>query len=63
MNLRMKQKRTHRHGDQSCGCQGEGEVGGKDWETVMQSITDRMGKQQSPTVWHRELYSISYNNL
>ena len=32
MNLRMKQKRTHRHGDQSCGCQGEGEVGGEDWE-------------------------------
>ena len=30
-NLSMKQKQTHRHGEQTCGCQGE--VGrGMDWE-------------------------------
>ena len=23
----MKQKQTHRHREQTCGCQGEGEVG------------------------------------
>ena len=25
MNLPMKQKQTHRHRDQTCGCQGGGE--------------------------------------
>ena len=28
MNISMKQKQTHRHREQTCGCQG----GGKDWE-------------------------------
>ena len=28
MNLLMKQKQTHRHREQTCGCQG----GRKDWE-------------------------------
>ena len=33
MNLSMKQKQTHRHREQTCGCQGEGgSQGGKDWE-------------------------------
>ena len=31
MNLSMKQKQTHRHGEQTCGCQGGG-GGGMDWE-------------------------------
>ena len=26
INLSMKQKQTHRHGEQTCGCQGGGEV-------------------------------------
>ena len=30
-NLSMKQKQTHRHREQTCGCQ-EGGWGGKDWE-------------------------------
>ena len=30
MNLLMKWKQTHRHREQTCGCQGG--VGGKDWE-------------------------------
>ena len=29
MNLFMKQKQTHRHREQTCGCQGGG---GMDWE-------------------------------
>ena len=29
MNLSMKQKHTHRHSEQTCGCQGGGEVGGE----------------------------------
>ena len=28
----MKQKQTHRRGQQTCGCQGGGGGGGKDWE-------------------------------
>ena len=35
VNTFMKQKQTHRHGEQTCSCQGEREVGGKDWETVI----------------------------
>ena len=27
MNLYMKQKQTHRHREQACGCQKKGEVG------------------------------------
>ena len=31
MNLSTKQKQTHRHREQTCGCQGGG-WGGMDWE-------------------------------
>ena len=31
MNLFMKQKQTHRHGEQTCDCRGGG-AGGMDWE-------------------------------
>ena len=31
MNLFMKQKQTHRHGEQTCGCHGVGDVGGLGW--------------------------------
>ena len=64
MNLSIKQKQTHRHGQQTCSCQGGG---GREWERLgvwgrqMQTITFRMNKQQGPPVQHRELYSISYD--
>ena len=62
MNLSMKQKQTHRHREQICGCQ-EGVGWGRDgvgcWDQQMQTITYRLDKQQGPTVEHRELYSIS----
>ena len=33
INISMKQKLTHRHREQTCGCQGGGGVrGGKEWE-------------------------------
>ena len=35
MNLSMKQKQTHTHREQTCGCQGEERVGegGIDWKS------------------------------
>ena len=32
MNLSTRQKQTHRHREQTCGCQGEGCGGGMDLE-------------------------------
>ena len=32
MNLSMKQKQTHRHREQTCGCQGRRGGGGMNWE-------------------------------
>ena len=32
MNISTKQKQTHRHREQTCGCQGREGWGGKDWE-------------------------------
>ena len=32
MNLSTRQKQTHRHGEQTCGCQGERGGSGMDWE-------------------------------
>ena len=53
MTLSTKQKRTHRHREQTCGCQGEGEWGREElgvWDKQMQTIIYRMDKQQGPTV-------------
>ena len=53
MNLSMKQKQTHRHREQTCGCQG-GRGWGRDglgvWNEQLQIIIYRMDKQQGPTV-------------
>ena len=32
MNLSTKQKQTHRHGEQTCGCQGGGKGVGWNWK-------------------------------
>ena len=32
MNLSTRQKQTHRHREQTCGCQAEGSGGAKEWE-------------------------------
>ena len=55
MTKQMKQKETHRHRKQTGGCQG----GGMDWEFGI----SRCRYTTSPTVEHRELYSISYGKL
>ena len=64
MTLSTKQKQTHRHKEQTCGCQ-EGGSGGEEGLGVqdqqMQTIICRMDKQQGPTLQHREQYSISYD--
>ena len=57
MNLPRKQRQT-------CGCQweegwGMGRLGV--WNQQMQTIIYRMDKQQGPTVEHRELYSVAYD--
>ena len=58
MNTSKKQKQTHRHKEQTYGCQGgEGREGLGVWDQQMQTIIYRMDKQQGPTVQHRELYS------
>ena len=47
MNLPTKQKQTHRHREQTCGCQGRG---GREWDRLgvwgqqMQTITFRIDK-------------------
>ena len=53
MNLSTKQKRTHRHREQTCGHQGGGgwrRTGVEVWDYQMQTIIHRMDKQQDPTV-------------
>ena len=32
MNLSTKQKQTHKHGEQTCGCQRGGRMSEMDWE-------------------------------
>ena len=65
MKRSTKQKQTHGHREQTCACQGEE---GREWDGLecqgqqMQTIIFRMDKQQGPTVWHRELYAISWEN-
>ena len=54
MNLSVKQKQTHRHREETCGCQGGGMETGRDgvgvWGYQMQTIIYGMDKQQGPTV-------------
>ena len=55
-----------RHGEEACGCQGEGEWetdGLRVWDEQMQTIIFRMDNQQGPTGEHRELYSVSSDEL
>ena len=48
MNLSTEQKQTHRHGEQTCGCQAEA---GREWDGLevwgwqMQIIAFKMDKQ------------------
>ena len=56
-NLSIKQRQTHRHRPQTCGCQGQvGEAEGRtgSLRLISQSIKFRMDKPQGPTVQDRE---------
>ena len=48
MNLSMKKKQTHRHREQTCGCQGGGRDGVGVWGQQMQTSIYRRDKQQGP---------------
>ena len=62
MNLCTKQKLSHRHRGQTCGCQRrQGEGWTESLGLVDATITFRMDKQQDPEVCHRKLYSMSYD--
>ena len=56
MNLSTKQRQSHRHREQTCGCQGGGGVG-EGWSgrlgSADVSFIYRMYKQQGPTLYHR----------
>ena len=65
MNLYTKQKQPHRHRKQNYGYQrGKGD---RDklgvWDKQIHTIIYKIDKQQEFTVEHKELYSISCNNL
>ena len=60
MNLSTRHRQTHKHRDQTCGGQGDGKNrdGVEVWGWQKQTVTFRMGEQQSPIVQHRELDPI-----
>ena len=60
--LAVPLKYLWRYREEISGCQGggwSGRDGVGDWGKQMQTITYRMDKQQSSTLYHRELYLIS----
>ena len=65
MNLFTKQKQTHRFKKQYMVTKGESS--GRDklgvWDEQIHTTVYKIDEQQGPTVYHRELYSISCNNL
>ena len=64
MNLFIKQKQTHRHRKQIHGYQrgdwGKDKLGV--WDQHIYTTIYKTDTQQGPTVWHRELYSMSWNS-
>ena len=55
-------KQIHRHGEQTCGYQGKSRVWGKGleiWDKQMQTILQKIYKQQGSTMQYMELNSIS----
>ena len=64
MNLFTKQKQTHRHRKQSYGYQrGRERDKSGAWDDHTHSTIYKIDNQQRPTVEHRELYSIFWDNL
>ena len=66
MNLFIKQKQTYRYPKQTYGYQrGNGSWGDDSgaWDEHTHTIIYKIDNQQGPTVQHRELYSVSCDNL
>ena len=55
MNLSSGQRQTHRHGEQTYGCQGRREGGLEAWGWWMQTIAFGVDEQWGPTVESRDL--------
>ena len=55
VNLSIEQKETHRHGEQTCGCQG-GSESVMDWEFVASRCKLKMDKQWGPAAQHISVY-------
>ena len=60
MNLSKKQKQTHRHREQTSGCQGGGYR--RKFGIYRDRLLYRMDKQQGLTAQHTELYLIKLNH-
>ena len=59
MNLSMKQKQTHKHREETCGCQGGEREGLGVWGQQTETSIYGIDQQQEPTIQHKELYTIS----
>ena len=65
-NLSTEKKQTHGHGEQTCGCQGEG---GRVWDglgvwgSYMQTIAFGVDKQQDPAVAQGTISSHLWWNM
>ena len=66
MNLFTKQKQMHRHREQAKGYQSERGLGiNYEFELnryILQYIKQINNNDLLLNIWHRELYSVSYNN-
>ena len=68
MNPSVKQKQTHRHREQACGCQGWG-VGGSGMASEFGVSRHKLlhvewiSNKLSPTVQHGEPYPVSWDRL
>ena len=62
LSINTEQKQTHRQGEQTCSCQGEGGEGGTNWEfgiSRCKLLCTGWINSKAFSVQHMELYSIS----
>ena len=62
MNLFPKHKESHWQKKKSIVTEGEGWVGGG-WDLHLHTTVYKIVNQQGPTVYHRELYAMKFNNI
>ena len=62
MNLSTEEKKTHRHGEQTCGCQVTGGGSRMDWEFGVSGCKLlRLEYISNEVLLYRELYPISWD--